>query len=85
MKIISRILRKQKFIPLFPGKTKQSNETIEEIVCGEEKKSEKGKISGWTPFRRHDKCEARSRILGGVVSDTFLERQASTSYMVILM
>ena len=67
------------------GKTKQSNETIEEIVCGEEKKSEKGKICGWTPFRRHDKCEARSRILGGVVSGTFLERQASTSYMVILM
>ena len=76
--------------PLFPGKTKQgktkqSNQTIEEIVCGEEKKSEKGKISGWTPFRRHDKYEARSRIIGGVVSGTFLERQASTSYMVIFM
>ena len=56
MKIISRILRKQtNSFPLFPGKTKQSKETIEEIVCGEEKKSERGKISRWTPFVRHEK------------------------------
>ena len=32
---------------------------------------------------RSEKCEARSRTLVGVVSGTFLERQASTSYTVI--
>ena len=32
---------------------------------------------------RSEKCEARSRTLVGVVSGTFLERQASTAYMVI--
>ena len=69
MKIISRILRKEKFISAsFPSKTK----LLTEIVCGEEKKSEKGIVSGWTPIVQHvnrvEMREVRSRILGGVVS-----------------
>ena len=75
MKIISRILRKEKFISAsFPSKTR----LLKEIVCGEEKKLEKGKISGWTPIVRHEKCvemrEARSRILAGAVSSLLHSR-----------
>ena len=75
MKIISRILRKEKFISAsFPTKAK----LLKEIVCDEEKKLEKGKISSSTPILRHEKCvemrEARSRILGGVVSSLLHSR-----------
>ena len=56
---------------------------LRKLFAAKKRNQRRGKISSWTPFVRHEKCEARSSTLVGVVSGTFLERQASTSYMVI--
>ena len=57
---------------------------LRKLFAAKKRNQKKVKSSGWTPFVRYEKCGALSGI-GRVVSGTFLERQASTSYMVILM